>query len=128
MRTVFLGGTDPRIQCAVCVGLMSTWRDFLLHKSFTHTWMTYVPLLPRDLDFPEILGLRVPLPTLVLNDEEDQLFTLAEMKRADVILQEVYDKAGAPERYRGSFYPGPHKFDLPMQKEAFDWFDTWLSP
>jgi len=126
MRTVFLGGADPRIQCAVCVGLMSTWRDFLLNKSFTHTWMTYVPLLPRDLDFPEILGLRVPLPTMVLNDEEDQLFTLPEMKRADRILQEVFEKADAADRYRCSFYPGPHKFDRPMQAEAFDWFDQWL--
>lgn len=61
MRTVFLGGADPRIRCAVCVGMMSTWRDYLLNKSFTHTWMVYVPLLPHDLDYPEILGLRVPL-------------------------------------------------------------------
>ncbi len=73
----------PRIKCAVCVGFMTTWKDFVLHKSFTHTWMTYVPLLPNELDFPEILGLRAPLPTLVLNDEQDDLFTLAEMKQAD---------------------------------------------
>ena len=126
MRTVFLGGTDARIRCAVCVGLMSTWRDYLLNKSFTHTWMTYVPLIPRDLDFPEILGLRVPLPTMVMNDAEDQLFTLSEMVRADAILREVYDKAGAADRYRCSFYPGPHKFDLAMQAEAFGWFDRWL--
>ncbi|MCP5114847.1 MAG: acetylxylan esterase, partial [bacterium] len=53
MRTVFLGGLDDRIQVAVAVGFMTTWRDFLLDKAFTHTWMTYVPLLPRDLDFPE---------------------------------------------------------------------------
>jgi len=127
MRTVFLGGADERIRCAVCVGMMSTWRDFLLHKSYTHTWMVYVPLLPRDLDYPEILGLRVPLPTLVQNDEEDQLFTLEEMKRADQILFEVYDKAGATDRYRCTYYPGPHKFDRSMQAEAFDWFDRWLA-
>ncbi|MDP6041105.1 MAG: hypothetical protein QGG64_21320, partial [Candidatus Latescibacteria bacterium] len=126
MRTVFLGGADDRIKCAICVGLMSTWRDFLVNKSFTHTWMTYVPLLPNDMDFPEILGLRVPLPTMVLNDEEDQLFTLLEMQRADAILADVYRKAGASDRYQGSFYPGPHKFDLEMQKEAFSWFDRWL--
>ena len=126
MRTTFLGGADPRIQCAVCVGMMTTWRDYLLHKSHTHTWMVYVPLLPGELDYPEILGLRAPLPTLVLNDTEDQLFTLPEMHRADDILREVYAKAGAPENYRCSFYPGPHKFDLPMQAEAFDWFDQWL--
>lgn len=126
LRTVFLGGLDPRIQCAVCVGMMTTWRDYVLYKSHTHTWMCYVPLLPAELDYPEILGLRVPLPTLVLNDIEDELFTLPEMQRADRILDEVYVKAGAAGRYHCSFYPGPHKFDLPMQAEAFAWFDRWL--
>jgi dienelactone hydrolase len=126
MRTAFLGGLDTRIRCAVCVGMMTTWRDYLLYKSHTHTWMIYVPLLPRDLDYPEILGLRVPLPTLVLNDSDDELFTLPEMERAAAILQEIYAKTGAPDRYRASFYPGPHKFDLAMQAEAFDWFDRWL--
>lgn len=126
MRTVFMGGLDDRIKCAVCVGFMTTWKDFLLHKSFTHTWMTYVPLLPNELDFPEILGLRVPLPALVLNDTEDQLYTLPEMKRADDILNAVYTKAGAQDRYKCSYYPGLHKFDTAMQREAFDWFDRWL--
>ena len=88
--------------------------------------MTYVPLLPKELDFPEILGLRVPLPTLVLNDSEDNLYTLPEMKRAEQILKEVYNKAGAEDRFKCSFYPGPHKFDASMQQEAFGWFDKWL--
>jgi dienelactone hydrolase len=126
MRTVFLGGQDDRIRCAVCVGFMTTWRDFALYRAYTHTWMTYVPLLPNELDFPEILGLRAPLPTMVMNDTEDQLFTLDEMKRADKILQDVFAKAGASDRYKCSFYPGPHKFDKKMQIDAFAWFDQWL--
>ena len=126
LRTVFMGGLDPRIKCAVCVGFMSTWKDFILYKSYTHTWMTYVPILPKELDFPEILGLRVPLATLVLNDIDDALYTMPEMKRADQILSEVYHKAGALDRYKCSYYPGPHKFDADMQKEAFGWFDKWL--
>ena len=126
MRTVFMGGLDPRIRCAVCVGFMTTWKDFILNKSFTHTWMTYVPILPNELDFPEILGLRAPLPTLVLNDSDDQLYTLPEMKNAEAILREVYKKAKAEDRYTCSYYPGLHKFDKPMQAEAFNWFDRWL--
>ncbi len=126
MRTVFMGGLDPRIKCAICVGFMTTWKDFVMEKSFTHTWMTYVPLLPHELDFPEILGLRTPLATLVLNDIDDQLYTMPEMKKADAILKQVYLKAKATDRYRCSFYPGPHKFDAAMQAEAFDWFDQWL--
>ncbi len=126
LRTVFLAGSDDRIAATVCVGMMTTWRDYLLSKSHTHTWMCYVPLLPNELDYPEILGLRTPLPTLVQNNREDALFTLPEMERADRILADVYRKAGAADRYRCSFYNGPHKFDLEMQKEAFAWFDRWL--
>ncbi|MEX2233547.1 MAG: hypothetical protein WD824_15395 [Cyclobacteriaceae bacterium] len=126
MRTVFMGGLEPRIKCAVCVGFMTTWKDFIMNKSFTHTWMTYVPVLPNEMDFPEILGLRAPLATLVLNDEQDQLYTLPEMKRADTILREVYKKAKAEDHYACSYYPGPHKFDANMQDEAFAWFDRWL--
>jgi cephalosporin-C deacetylase-like acetyl esterase len=33
LRTVFLGGLDPRIKAAVCVGFMTTWKDFLLNIS-----------------------------------------------------------------------------------------------
>ena len=126
MRTAFLGGADERITCAVCVGFMTTWKDLVLHKSVTHTWMTYVPLLPNELDFPEILALRAPLPTLVLNDRDDDLYTLPEMQRADRIMAEVFAKAKASDRYRCSFHPGPHKFDQPMQDEAFEWMDKWL--
>ena len=126
MRTVFMGGLDSRIKCAVCVGFMTTWKDLILNKSFTHTWMTYVPVLPKEMDFPEILGLRAPLPTLILNDSEDELYTLPEMQNSDKILKEVYTKAKAEDKYKCSYYPGPHKFDKDMQKEAFDWFDQWL--
>ena len=89
--------------------------------------MTYVPILPNELEFPEILGLRTPLPTLVLNDSDDQLYTLPEMERADKILGEVYQKANASNHYKCSYYPGPHKFDANMQAEAFAWFDRWLT-
>jgi dienelactone hydrolase len=125
-RTVFLGGQDPRIKAAVCVSFMTTWRDFLLNRANSHTFMTYVPLLPKELDFPEILGLRVPLPTLVLNDREDALFTMPEMVNAENILKEIYVKAKFPEHFKCSYFPGPHKFDEDMQKEAFGWFDKWL--
>ena len=126
IRTDYMAGLDPRIKCSVTVGFMSTWKDFLLNKSYTHTWMTYVRLLPNELDYPEILGLRAPLPSLVLFDKDDFLFTMPEMKASDELLKKIYAKAGAPDSYKGSFYPGPHKFDAGMQQEAFQWFDKWL--
>ena len=126
MRTVFLGGLDERIRCAIAVGFMTTWRDFVLDKCFTHTWMTYVPLLPQDLDFPEILALRAPAATMVLNCREDALYTMPEMERADEILRQTFVRGGAASMYRSRFYPGGHKFDLEMQVDAFAWFDSHL--
>ena len=126
LRTVYLGGMDHRIKCAVSVGFMTTWRDFIVNRSYYHTWMAYTPLLPKFLEFPEILGLRVPLPIMVQNNNQDSLYTLPEMKNADTILKDIYDKAGATDKYQAKFYEGIHKFDLQMQSDAFAWFDTWL--
>jgi len=126
MRSTYLAGLDDRIHCSFTVGFSTTWRDFLLHKSWTHTWMAYAPLLPADLDFPEILALRAPLPALVLNTNQDQLYTLAEMKRAGAIMREVYRRAKAPEAVKVSFHPGPHEFNTAMQVEAFAWVERWL--
>jgi dienelactone hydrolase len=126
LRTNYLAGIDRRIRAAVPVGFMSSWRDFLLKTSYMHSWMTYVPQLPNYLDFPEIIGLRVPLPTLVLNTRQDPLYTPSGMKEADKILSAVYKKAGALKNYKCSFYPGVHKFDIPMQEEAFAWMDRLL--
>lgn len=126
LRTCLLAGLDDRIKACACVGFMTTWRDFLLHKCHTHTWMIYVPLLPAEMDFPEILGLRAPAPTMVLNTTEDQLFTQPEVRRSEQILRDIFAGAKAADRLAFNYYPGPHKFDAPMQNDAFAWFDRWL--
>ncbi len=126
LRTVYLTGADPRIKCSCCAGMFTTWRDYLLNKSYTHTWMVYIPGLPLDLDYCEIFGLNLPNAVMALNNREDQLFTVPEMERAVHILGEVYQKAGHADRFRAKFYPGPHKFDRDMQADAFQWFDRWL--
>ena len=87
--------------------MMTTWRDYLLNKCHTHTWMIYIPGLPHDLDYPEILGLRVPLPTLVLNDNEDQLFTIGEMQRADGMLSRGLRQGRRRRPLQGLVLPRP---------------------
>jgi hypothetical protein len=118
----------PRRAIAAPRGRMMTTARLPTNKCFTHTWMIYIPGLARDLDYPEIVGLAAPKPVLVLNCNQDALFTVPEMQRADRMLTEVYEKAGGPDRYRARLYEGGHKFDLPMKAEAFAWFDKWLSP
>ena len=90
--------------------------------------MTYVPLLPKLLDFPEILALRAPAATMVLSCREDPLYTLSEMQQADGILSETFRRAGAADRYKAIFYDGGHKFDLAMQADAFESYKDLSSP
>ncbi|GAK54950.1 hypothetical protein U27_01781 [Candidatus Vecturithrix granuli] len=126
LRTNYLAGLDDRIRCSVTAGFMTTWRDFVFQTCFTHTWMIYIPLLPNFMDYPDILGMRVPLPSLVLATSDDPLFTREEVEHAGKKLEAIYAKAHAPEAFQLSWHEGPHRFDLPMQKEAFAWFDRWL--
>lgn len=127
LRTNLLAAVDDRVRCSVTAGFMTTWRDFVLNVCHTHTWMVYVPHASRLLDYPEILSLHMPAPALVLQTRQDPLFTPAEARRAQEILAAAYAKAGAAEAFVMSFYDGPHKFDLPMQEEAFAWLGRWLA-
>jgi dienelactone hydrolase len=126
LRTIYLAALDDRIRCAVCAGFMSTAREMLSEVVRTHTWMFQVPHLSALMDLPDIATLHGPLPLMVQCDKDDQLWTLAGQEQACARIAEVYARMGARESFRGRFYPGPHKFDMPMQKDAFDWFDASL--
>jgi dienelactone hydrolase len=126
LRTIYLSALDPRIRCAVCSGFMSTAAEMVHDIVRQHTWMFQVPHLSTLMDLPDVVSLHGPNPLMVQGDREDPLWTLAGQEQADVKLRKIYARMGAPEAYKGMFYPGPHKFDLPMQKDAFEWFEKWL--
>jgi len=127
LRTIYLAGLDGRIACAVCVGYMYTLAGlFAGDKHRRDTWMSFLPHLANHLDLPDVIALRVPAPLMVQLDEEDILFTPASMHDADAKIARIYAKAGRPQNYQGRFYPGPHKFDLEMQEDAFAWFDRHM--
>ncbi|MHC4716302.1 MAG: dienelactone hydrolase family protein [Planctomycetota bacterium] len=125
-RTVYLAGLDERIAAAVCVGYMSTWRGYMLDRPRLRSWMALTPRLPAEMDFPEILALRAPAATMVLNCAEDALWSRQSMADAEAMLRDAFDNAGAGDRLCVDYCPGPHRFDAGMQDDAFDWLDTWL--
>ena len=126
LRTVFLAAMDARVKCSVCVGFMSTSKEFAAYKVYTHTWMMYLPGLTNVLDFSDLYSLHGKKPTMVMYDTEDMLFTTKGQEDSNARLQQIYAKMGVPELYRGHFFPGPHKFDVEMQEIAFDFYDEFL--
>jgi len=128
LRTIYLAGTDSRIDCAVAVGYVHTLAGLQEgDKHRNHTWMGHLPGLAKQMDLPDVISLQTPKPLMVQFDNEDTLFTLDAMRQANSKIAAVYHKAGADENYSGNFFPGPHKFDVEMQDAAFSWFDLHLT-
>ncbi len=120
-RSALLRATADGLKAAVIVGMMCTYPGLLDHNVASHTWMFYPFGWSRYGDWPDLAACRAPLPLLVQYDNDDPLFTPADMRDAHAKLAALYQEAGQPRAYTGQFYPGPHKFDLEMQETAFHW-------
>jgi dienelactone hydrolase len=125
-RSSLLLATSGRIAAAHIAGMMSTYQGLLDHNVSTHTWMFFPPLWPRYGDWPDLAACRAPVPLLVQYDLDDWLYTVEGMRAAHTRLQDHYRNVGSAENYKGEFYPGTHKFDLPMQEAAFVWLKRHL--
>ena len=124
-RAALLNATHDQIAAAAIVGLMSTY-DGLLDHNVSHSWLLFPYGWARAGDWPDLAACRAPSPLLVQYDLEDELFTPPGMRDAHTRLASHYQHAGQPTAYTGEFYPGPHKFDLEMQKAAFAWLQARL--
>jgi dienelactone hydrolase len=125
-RAALLQATCDRMAATVVVGMMSTYEHLLDHNVASHTWMFFPTGWARYGDWPDLTACRAPSPLLVQYDLEDDLFTVEGMRAADQRLAAHYRSVGRPENYAGEFYPGPHKFDVPMQVSAFAWLKKHL--
>ena len=127
LRSTLLRATSSHIKAAVVVGLMSSYEGLLDHNVESHTWMLYpTPALAGRMDWPDVVACQAPSPLMVQYDNEDELFTLAGQKAAHRRIAANYKSVGKPGNYIGKFYPGPHKFDLKMQDDAFTWIAKQL--
>lgn len=126
-RAALLQATCDFIAAAAIVGMMTTYRHLLNHHVAQHTWMFFVPGLSAFADWPDLAACRAPSPLLVQYDRDDHLFSLAGMETADQQIRDHYSRSGHSEAYEGRFYPGPHKFDRAMQRDAFTWLKAKLT-
>jgi dienelactone hydrolase len=126
LRASLLGATSDGLAARVIVGMMATFEELLDKHIVPHTWMLFPAGWSRVGDLPDIAGCAGPAPLLVQYALDDALFTPKGMRDANARIAEYYARAGAPDAYRGMFFDGPHRFDLPMQEAAFSWLQTQL--
>ncbi len=125
-RTLMLAGMDERIAAACVVGFMSTVKPMLHRHIDTHSWSHFVPGLHQYLDLPDVVSMMAPKPLMVQQCRQDGLFTPQGMRESVDKIAAVYEKAGVRDRFAGKYFDNRHRFDVPMQDVAFDWFDAQL--
>lgn len=125
-RSLFLGALDDRIRACCIAGFMSTVRPMMRAHMDTHSFVHFVPALHREMDLPDVAGLRAGRPLMVLQCRNDALFPPEGMQASVDQLERIYAKAGARDLFAARFYDGPHRFDIAMQDDAFSWLDRWL--
>ncbi len=127
-RSLFLGALDDRIRACCIAGFLSTVRPMMRAHMDTHSFVHFVPGLHRHMDLPDVAGLRAGRPLMVLQCRGDALFPPEGMQAAVDKLTAIYEKARTKDLFAARFYNGPHRFDVPMQEDAFAWLDRWLKP
>lgn len=126
LRTAYLVASDPRIKASCVVGWMTEFGSQIYDHLRHHTWMIYIPGLYRSLDLPDAAALTAPGALMVQQCAKDSLYPPDGMKGSVAKLEKIFQKAGIPERFKGSFYDVPHSFTPSMQEDAFQWLDRWL--
>jgi dienelactone hydrolase len=127
LRAVFLAGLDERIRCALCVSFMSTFSQTVKRNINNHSWQLHLPHLANFMDLPDVASLSGGRPLMAMYNEQDRVWALEAQRAGEEKLKRIYEKMKCSGNYHGVFYSGSHKFDLAMQKDAFDWFDKQLN-
>ena len=126
LRAALLRATSDQLAACVIVGMMSTYEGLLSNCIAPHTWMLFPTGWSEAGDWPDLAATGAPSPLLVQFLLDDALFTVDGMRDADSRIAATYAQTGEQNAYRGEFYPGPHRFDIPMQEAAFVWLQRHL--
>lgn len=126
-RAALLAATSERIAATVIAGMMSTYAGLLDHCIAPHTWMFFPPGWSANGDWPDLAAASAPSPLLVQYLLGDSQFTREGMEAADRRIAAHYAARGAAAAYSGEFFQGPHRFDVDMQEQAFDWLVQQLN-
>lgn len=127
VRTIYLGALHPAIRASVAVCWMAEYQG-MARNNVRHGigFTKLVPGLYTDLDWPDLGALHWPNALMTINGRKDALYPLPAAERAVEKLRRVYAKMGAPGRFEGVFFDGPHEFNRAMQDVAFGWLQKQL--
>jgi dienelactone hydrolase len=127
VRSIYLGALHPAVRASVPVCWMAEYQGMARNHVRNGIGFTkLVPGLYTDLDWPDLAALHWPGSLMTINGLKDTLYPLEAAQRAVEKVRRLFAKMGAPGRYEGVFFDGPHEFNREMQERAFEWLKKEL--
>src|SRR5262249_6644793 len=122
-RAAYLTALDDRVTAGCVVGVMSAGAPMRKAHLDTHSFVHFLPGLPRRVVRPALAALAPARGLRVQQCRRDGLFPPEGMEEAVARIAAVYKAAGAEKQFEGRFYDEPHRFTRAMQDDAFAWLD-----
>jgi len=125
-QTVVLSGLDPRVAVSVEVAGIGALESNLAHPIDTDEIEENATDFVRDVDYPTLVAMRAPRPTMLIHNAEDNCCF-----RADIVKPYIFDRvrpffALYGKRDALAFYdstdPGTHNYQLVNRLHAYRFF------
>lgn len=125
-QTVILGATDPRVAVEVEVAGIGSRESNLTHPVDTDEIEEDAPDLMRAQDYPELLALRAPRPTLVIHNGLDSCCFRAPLVKPYIFdnVKPFFELYGATGEFAWgeNLDPGTHNYQLENRERAYRFF------
>lgn len=106
--TFYAAAIDERIHLAVPSCAVCSFDDSIIPIS--HCGCNYVPGIRKYFDMGDIGCLIAPRKLIVVNGNQDAIFPLGGAKKAYLVIESAYRKAGKPDNCRMIVGEGGHRF------------------
>jgi dienelactone hydrolase len=130
-QTVLLSALDPRVAVAVEVAGVGSRESNLTHPLDTDEIEANAPDLLHIADYPALIALRAPRPTLLIHNALDDCCFRASLVKPYLYEQikpffQLYDAPAALDWHENQ-EPGTHNYQLDNREQAYRFFSTHFS-
>ncbi len=125
----WLAALDTRVRACVDICCLTDFDALIEAQGLDgHGIYYYVPGLLKHFSAAQINALIAPRPHLSLAGRYDRLTPLPGLRRIDAKLRQVYEQAGAVERWTLSLYDVGHLETAAMRAQSLAFLEKWLTP
>lgn len=129
-QTTVLSALDERVSVMVEVAGIGSMETNLARPTDTQEVEETATDLLQDFDYPFLVAMRAPRPTLLIHNEQDDCCFLAPLVKPYIYEQirpffELY-KAGGALRWHENTDPGTHNYQLDNRQHAYVFFSEFF--